>query len=166
MGYLMGKEIFWFGPSLTLRWPFKMGNCQTLMDNFASTFSSNPCNLGLEWTFWTFSVLKIIVLSLAIWWTLKYFAFGLICACGVCSNRVTVGADFAIFWGGLLFEDFTLACCQPNVPCPWTPPPPSVVKRKIYQSTSDSQWQDNNYEHWKCPKSTLQAQTTGVWRKN
>ena len=61
---------------------------------------SNSHNLGLEWTFWTFSVLKMIVLSLAIWWAQKYFDFGLICACGGCSNRVTVRADFAIFWGG------------------------------------------------------------------
>ena len=54
---------------------------------------------------------------------------------GSCSNRVPIKADFAIFQGecGLLFKDFTLSCCQPNVvinhccplPCPWTPPPPS-----------------------------------------
>ena len=56
--------------------------------------------LGLEQTFGTFSVLKMIVLSLAIWWTHKYFAFGLICARGGCSNRVPIKADFATFKGG------------------------------------------------------------------
>ena len=76
---------------------------------------SNPHNFGLGWTFWTFSVLKMIVLSLAIWWAQKYFDFGLICAWVGCSNRVPIKADFAIFWGGLLLVDFTLACCQPNV---------------------------------------------------
>ena len=75
---------------------------------------------------------------MAIWWSQKYFSFGLICAC---SNRVTVRTDFAIFEGWLLFVDFTLACWQPNVvnnrkilinrcplPCPWTAPPPVEEK--------------------------------------
>ena len=39
------------------------GNPQSLMDNFASIFPSNSYNLGLEWTFWTFLMLNIIVLS-------------------------------------------------------------------------------------------------------
>ena len=34
---------------------------------------------------------------------------------GGCSNRVPKKADFATFEGGLLFVDFTLACCQPNI---------------------------------------------------
>ena len=76
---------------------------------------SNHHNFGLEWTFWTFSVLKMIVLSLAIWWAHKLLDLGLIGPCGGCSNRVPIKADFAIFQGGLLFVDFTLACCQPNV---------------------------------------------------
>ena len=74
-----------------------------------------PLSFCLEWTFWTFSVLKMIVLSLAIWWAQKYFAFDLICPCGGCSNRVPIRADFAIFQGGVTFCSFTLACCQPNV---------------------------------------------------
>ena len=65
---------------------------------------SNPHNFGLGWTFWTFSVLKMIVLSLAIWWAQKYFDFGLICAWVGCSNRVPIKADFAIFWGGGYFS--------------------------------------------------------------
>ena len=67
---------------------------------------SNPHNFGLGWTFWTFSVLKMIVLSLAIWWAQKYFDFGLICAWVGCSNRVPIKADFAIFWGGVTSRRF------------------------------------------------------------
>ena len=66
----------------------------------------NPHNFGLEWTFRTFSVLKVIVLSLAIRWAHKNFSFGLICACGSCSISVPIKADLATFEGGLLFCRF------------------------------------------------------------
>ena len=71
MGYLMGTEILWFGPNLTLWWLFKVGNRPALWKDFAAIFPSNSCNLGLECTFWTFSVLKIIIFLLPVWWTLK-----------------------------------------------------------------------------------------------
>ena len=84
MGHLICKEIFWLGPSLTLWWLFKVGNRQALMDDFAAIFPWNPCNLGLEWTFWTFSVLKIIILSLPVWWTLKFCDSSPFWSCGSC----------------------------------------------------------------------------------
>ena len=64
--YLMVTDIFGFVPNLCLRQLFKEGNRQSLLDNFSSIFPSNSYNLGLEWTFLTFSMLNIIVLSLAI----------------------------------------------------------------------------------------------------
>ena len=64
--YLMGTEIFRFRPNLCSRQLFKESNRQALMDNFASIFPLNPGNSGLEWTFWIFSVLKMIVLSVVI----------------------------------------------------------------------------------------------------
>ena len=72
---------------------FKKGYPSRHFCQFCHTFS-NPHNLGLERTFRTFSVLEMIVLSLAILWAQKYFDVGLICACGGCSNRATVKA----FW--------------------------------------------------------------------
>ena len=48
----------------------------------------------------------MIVLSWAIRWAKKCFDFGLICACGCCSNRVIIRADFDIFWGGVTFCRF------------------------------------------------------------
>ena len=35
---------------------------------------------------------------------------------------------------------------------------------KIFLCPSDSQWQDNHFEHRKCPKSPLQAQVMIVWK--
>ena len=142
IGYLMGAEIFEFKQTIiTWAWSGLFGHflcskwfsCHWLSDGHINILMlalfksvakvfwpisphhfSNPHNFGLEWTFWLFSVLKMIVLSLAIWWAHKYFSFGLICACGGCSNRVPIKADFATFKGGILFVDFTLVCCQPN----------------------------------------------------
>ena len=62
VGYLMGAEIFEFWPNFSPWQLFKEGNRQGIL----ADFFSNHHNLGLEWTFWTFSVLKMIVLSLAI----------------------------------------------------------------------------------------------------
>ena len=76
IGFLMVTEIFGFGPNLT--------------QFFLQT--SNPPNLALEWTFWTLSVLNMIVLMLAIWWTLKFLYFWTICAFGSCSRRVPTKA--------------------------------------------------------------------------
>ena len=99
--YLMGAEIFEFRLNLCC------GSClKRHFGRFCHTLFSNPHNLGLEWTVWTFSVLKMNGLPWAIRWAQKYFDFGLICACGGCSNRVTVRADFAIFWGGVTFRRF------------------------------------------------------------
>ena len=61
VGYLMGAEIFEFRPNFGPWQLFKDGNRQGILLIF-----SNHHNFGLEWTFWTFSVLKMIVLSLAI----------------------------------------------------------------------------------------------------
>ena len=61
VGY-MGTEIFEFQPNFSKWQLFKEGNRQGIL----ADFFSNHHNLGLEWTFWTFSVLKMIVLSLAI----------------------------------------------------------------------------------------------------
>ena len=61
----MGAEIFEFQPNFGLWQLFKEGNRQCILVDFAMPFFK-PHNLGLEWTFWTFSVLKMIVLSLAI----------------------------------------------------------------------------------------------------
>ena len=61
IGYLMGAEIFEFRPNFGPWQLFKDGNQQGILLIF-----SNHHNFGLEWTFWTFSVLKMIVLSLAI----------------------------------------------------------------------------------------------------
>ena len=75
IGFLMVTEIFTLQPNL---WPwqlFKEGYHQKILADFSKSH-----NFGLERTFWTFSVLKIIVLSLAIRWAQKYFDFGLICA--------------------------------------------------------------------------------------
>ena len=35
---------------------------------------------------------------------------------------------------------------------------------KIFLCPSDSQWQDNHFEHRKCPKSPLQAKVMMVWK--
>ena len=35
---------------------------------------------------------------------------------------------------------------------------------KIFLCQSDSQWQDNHFEHRKCPKSPLQAKVMMVWK--
>ena len=48
--------------------------------------NSNPNNFGLEWSFMIFSVLKMIALSLAIWWAHQFL--GLICAWGSCLKTV------------------------------------------------------------------------------
>ena len=61
VGYLMGAEIFEFWPYFGLWQQFKEGNRQGILADFFQTI-----NLGLEWIFLTFSVLKMIVLSLAI----------------------------------------------------------------------------------------------------
>ena len=63
MGYLMGTNF-------TLWWLFKEGICQDLMADFAAIFPPNPCNLGLECSIWTFSVINKI------------------CALGSCLKRV------------------------------------------------------------------------------
>ena len=94
IGYLMGAEIIEFRLFKEAFWPF-------LPHPF-----SNPHNLGLEWTFWTFSVLKMNGLPWAIRWAQKYFDFGLICACGGCSNSVTIRAVFDILRGGFTFCGF------------------------------------------------------------
>ena len=69
--------------------------------------------------FWTFSVLKMIVLSLAFCWAQKYFNFGLNCAWV---------ADFAIFQGegGVTFHRFYFGMF-PTKCCPWTPTPPNIL---------------------------------------
>ena len=59
---LIGAEIFEFRPNFSLWQLFKKCNQQGIL----AEFFQNNHNLGLEWTFWTFSVLKMIVLSLAI----------------------------------------------------------------------------------------------------
>ena len=59
-------NFFGFGPNLCPRQLFKEGNSEALMDDFASIFPLNSFNLGMKWSFWTFSMLNIIVLSLAI----------------------------------------------------------------------------------------------------
>ena len=59
IGYLTGKETFGFWLILTLWWLLKEVTCQSLM--------ADLCNLGLEQSFWTFSVLKMIALYCAIW---------------------------------------------------------------------------------------------------
>ena len=82
----------------------------------------------------------MIVLSLAIWWAHKYFAFGLICAFGGCSNRVTIraifqgGVTFCRFYFGMLpTKSFNRLINHCPLPCPWTPPPPSKQMEKIRQ---------------------------------
>ena len=49
--------------------------------------------------FLTFSMLNLIVLSLAIWWTTNFFDFCPICALGSCSKR---GVTFHRFYFGML----------------------------------------------------------------
>ena len=109
---------------------------------------SNPHNFGLEWTFWTVSVLKIIVLSLSIWLAQTYFDVGLMCACGGGLNRVAIKAFWPILpylclgtqgthkgrfcylsrRGGVTFCRFYFGMLptQCPLPCPWTPPPPGI----------------------------------------
>ena len=69
VGYLMGADIFKFRPNFS---PISAcGSClkRATVKAFWPILPypfSDPHILGLEWTFWTFSVLKMIVLSLAI----------------------------------------------------------------------------------------------------
>ena len=65
IGFLMDTEIFGFWPNLWLKQLFKEGYSQGILAGFPCPFS-NHHNLGLKFTFWTFSLLKMIVLSLAI----------------------------------------------------------------------------------------------------
>lgn len=71
IGLLMGT--FW--PNLWLWQLFKEGTHQGTFANFALIFLSNGYNLGLEWTFSTFSVHIMIAWSLACWWAQKFFDF-------------------------------------------------------------------------------------------
>ena len=59
IGYPMGAEIIEFRPNFGPWQLFKEGNRPGIL-------LIADHNFGLEWTFWTFSVLKMIVLSLAI----------------------------------------------------------------------------------------------------
>ena len=87
--------------------------------------------LGLEWTFWTFSVLKMIVLLLAIWWAQIFLKLGLICAWCSCWKRVTVKLQWMILpqlflqtpitwaWSRLLrrFQSLTYLPCLGSLVC-------------------------------------------------
>ena len=59
VGYLKGAEIFEFRPNFSPWQLFKEGNRQGVLADFSN---SSHHNFGPEWTFWTFSVLKMIVL--------------------------------------------------------------------------------------------------------
>ena len=103
-----GKGNLASGLSLNLIMAFKRW-CPSFSDAFRNNLFSKPHNLGLEGTFWTFSVLKIIVRSMAFCWAQKIMNFNLICACGSCSKRLPVKT----FWPILpyLFSNpITLAC--------------------------------------------------------
>ena len=63
IGFLMVTNIFEFWPNLR---PWQLFITVMAFWPILPCPFLNPHNLGLEWTFWTFSVLKMIVLSLAI----------------------------------------------------------------------------------------------------
>ena len=48
----------------------------------------NPDNLDLQWTFKILPVLNMIVLSLVIWWTLKFLEFYLFWLCVCCKPKI------------------------------------------------------------------------------
>ena len=116
--------------SLAIRWAHKLldlgligpcGGCSNRATvkafwPISSHIFSNPHNFGLIWTFWNFHCSK----WLSCHWLSDMHRNILILALFVPGQMFKQGTHKGRFChlsrpGGLLFVDFTLACCQPNV---------------------------------------------------
>ena len=119
VGYLMGKEIFEFQPNLCL-WQISWAR-NGQIENFKRPKSSTGNG---EVIYLRIRVEKMLFMA---------------------ENILEPSCV-----GGLLFVDFALACCQPNgvinrfipinrcpLPCPWTPPVPSIRKANISTFTTE-----------------------------